>query len=237
MTRRRAVLLVGAFAVLAAAVTASLAQQQPGKLIPESPADGASVGRKPRFVIRTSGPAVEKLRFRIELSINGFETVAYRFDQVKDANGWAYTSLDDGAPGAVFFTRQPIAGGDYQWRVASWDGLSWSPGDANYRIRIDDVPPADVEGVRMWRDTSTGCVRLSWAPVVTDADGNAERVDSYHVYRYASKGPTRPVRPFEIGATAALQLDDCNLEALKAPVLFYRVVAQDEAGNLPGRKF
>ena len=45
------------------------------------------------------------------------------------------------------------------------------------------------------------------------------------------------MRPFEIGVTAALQLDDCDFDALKAPVLFYRVVAQDEAGNVPGRKF
>jgi hypothetical protein len=237
VTPRRAVLLAGVLAVVVSAVAPSLGQQQPGKLIPESPPDGASAGKKPRFVIRASGPAVDKLRFRIELSTNGFETIAYRFDQAKDANGWAYTSFDDGAPGAVFFTRQPIAGGDYEWRVASWDGLSWSPGDASYRIRIDDVPPADVDGVRMWRDARTGCVRLSWAPVVTDAEGNPERVGSYHVYRYASKGPTRPVRPFEVGTTAALELDDCDLDAQKAPILFYRVVAHDEAGNVPGRKF
>jgi hypothetical protein len=213
------------------------AQHQPATLSPESPRDGASVGKKPRFVVRASGTDVEQLRFRIELSTDDFRTIAYTFDQLKDPNGWAYTLLDDESPGAVYFLRQPIEGGDYLWRVGSWDGLSWRESATPFHLRIDDVPPADVDGVLMWREPATGCVRITWSAVTTDRDGRPERVALYHVYRYASKGPTQPIRPFEAGETASLELDDCDAEAAKKPILFYRVVAEDEAGNIPGRRY
>jgi hypothetical protein len=235
MMRRRAALL--AVVLTAVAWARTPAQQQPATLSPEAPADGASVGKKPRFLLRSSGPDVDRLRFRIELSKDAFKTIAYRFDQLKDENGWAYTELEDKAPGAVFFTRQPLDGGAYVWRVASWDGLSWKDGDATFRLQVDDVAPADVDGVVMSRDARTNCIHVHWAPVVTDVDGQPERMGIYRVYRYASKGPTRPVRPFEVGTTATLDLDDCDQEALTAPLLFYRIVGQDEAGNLPGRRY
>jgi hypothetical protein len=214
-----------------------VAQQQPPALAPESPRDGASVATKPRLVVRAGGVDVEKLRFRIELSRDGFKTLAYTFNQLKDATGWAVTTLDDQTPGAVYFPRQPLAGGDYLWRVASWDGLTWKEGRDRFRLQIDDVPPEDVEGVRMARDPGGSCMRITWQPVTTDRDGRPERVASYHVYRYAAKGPTHPIRPFEAGETTGFSFDDCDAASLEKPVLFYRVVAEDEAGNISGRTF
>lgn len=233
---RRRLPLAAAIVALAAPLLAH-AQAQPTLLSPAEPKDGASVGKKPRFVIRAATSDVEKLRFRIEMSKDEFKTVAYTFDQLKDANGWAYTVLDDQTPGAAYFTHEVLAGGDYKWRVSSWDGLSWLPSADEYRLQIDDVPPADVEGVTMTRDASAGCVRLRWAPVTTDRDGGAERVAVYHVYRYASKGPIHPVRPFEAGTSNTLEFSDCDKNELKKPILFYRVVAEDEAGNIAGRRF
>jgi len=225
---------------LCAALASSLAPavNQPSTLLPESPKSGASVGKKPRFILRMDGSEEpEKLRFKIEMSTDHFKTIAYTFDQLKESNGWAYTVLDDQSPGAVYYARQPLKGGSYEWRVASWDGLSWQEGGGRSRVEIDDVPPADVDGVRMARDPKRACVLITWAPVAVDVDGRAERVSSYHVYRYAAKGPTHPIRPFEAGETSGLELEDCNAEALKKPILFYRVVAEDEAGNIPGRRF
>ena len=228
--------IVAALGVVLAASYAR-AVTQPTRLLPESPKDHASVGKKPRFTIRVDGSDVEQLRFRIELSKDQFKTIDYTFDQVKDSNGWAYTALDDQSPGAVYFTRQPIAGGDYEWRVASWDGLGWQDGHGISRVVIDDVPPADVDLVRMRREPNRTCVQISWAPVATDIQGRPERVASYHVYRYAAKGHTQPIRPFEAGETAALEYEDCDAEAFKKPILFYRIVAEDEAGNIPGRRY
>ncbi len=223
--------------ILIAAAEVVFAQQQPKTIAPESPPYGASVGKKPRFLIRVSGGDVEKLRFKITLSRDAWNTVAYTFDQLDDAAGWAVTALRDQTPCAVYFPRQPLAGGDYEWRVASWDGLSWKDGEADFRLQIDDVPPGDVDGLRMVRERASGCVHLAWLPVLTDREGRAERVARYHVYRYAAKGPTHPIRPFEAGETTSHAFDDCDGEALKKTVLFYRVVAEDEAGNIPGRKF
>lgn len=237
MHRFRIRIVLGVSLAFVAAGLPALGQQQPTTLAPEAPRDGASVGKKPRFVIRASGANVEKLKFRIELSTDEFRTVAYTFDQLKDANGWAYTALDDQSPGAVYFTRNPIAGGDYTWRVASWDGLSWKEALDRSRLQVDDVPPADVDGVLMDREARKGCIRIRWQSVVTDVNGGSERVGLYHVYRYTTKGPTHPIRLFEAGQTPDLEFEDCDKAALKSPLLFYRVVAEDEAGNIPGRKF
>ena len=199
--------------------------------------DGSSVGKKPRFGIRVVGGDVDKLRFRIELSRDEFKSIAYTFDQLKDDNGWAVTILDDQTPRAAYFSREPLAGGDYLWRAASWDGLSWMDGTRRFRIQIDVTPPADVDGVRMTRDPEGPCVRITWEPVTTDREGGAERIKLYHVYRYAAKGPTHPIRMYQAGETADLEIEDCDTALSSKPVLFYRVVAEDEAGNIPGRKF
>ncbi len=237
MTSTRCGATIGACVLVLVAASVAGAQQQPESVSPELPKDDASVGKKPRFFIRIDGGDVETLKFRIELSRDEFKTIAYTFDQLKDDNGWAVTVLDDQTPGAVYFSHQPLAGGAYLWRVASWDGLSWMNGTGRFRIQIDDVPPADVDGVRMTRDPETSCVRIAWEPVTIDRDGGPERVARYHVYRYAAKGPTHPIRPFEAGETVELALEDCDAAALSKPVLFYRIVAEDEAGNIPGRKF
>jgi hypothetical protein len=236
ISAHREALLGGAVLLIVAAGTAA-AQQQPKTIAPETPQDGASVGKKLRFVVRVEGADVEKLRFRIELSRDEFKSIATTFDQLKDASGWAVTALADQTPGAVYVPREPLAGGDYQWRVASWDGLSWKEGGDHFRVQIDDVPPEDVDGVRMTRDPGGPCVGLAWQPVVTDRDGRPERVAMYHVYRYAARGPTHPIGPFQVGETTGVTFEDCDAASLEKPILFYRVVAEDEAGNIPGRRF
>lgn len=232
----RVTALAGVVLLLAAHVSVR-ALEQPERLLPETPKDGASVGKKPRFALRAEGGDAQKLRYRIELSRDGFETIAYTFDQLKEPNGWAYTELPDGTPGAVYFSRQALAGGDYLWRVASWDGLSWRDGHGMSRLQVDDVPPGEVEDVRMSRSQQVPCVHITWNPVAVDRDGRPERVAAYHVYRYTAKGTTHPIRPFEAGATPELQYDDCDPAALTKPILYYRVVAEDEAGNIPGRRY
>jgi hypothetical protein len=223
--------------VAVAGVTLAVAQQQPTLLMPERPANGASVGKKPKFIAKVGGADVEKLRFRIQLSTDGFKTIAVAFDQVADPAGWATTELDDGSPAIAYFAKVPVPGGDYLWKIASWDGLAWQDGGDQFRVQIDDVPPADVDGLRMTGDTGGTCVHLVWQAVTTDQQGRHERVARYHVYRYSAKGPTSPIMLYQAGETTGLAFDDCDATALKAPILYYRVVAEDEAGNIPGRRF
>lgn len=211
------------------------AQQQPTTLEPYEPLDGARSGTRPKFVVRAESASVMKLRFKIELSRDRFKTISYTFDQLKDSNGWAFTAAEGQEPGAIHFARQPIKGGDYLWRVASWDGLSWMTGPTEFRITVDDVSPAEVTGVRMTRVKGSGCVRVSWDSVVTDANGGTERIKQYHVYRYWERTRVNPIGPFAAGSTTDTEFEDCNPLTLGKPLVFYRVEAEDEAGNVFGR--
>jgi len=213
-------------AALLVAVVPALAAHPTG-LTPSAPADGATTGRKPRFAVRTSGGDTESVRFRIELSRDGFRTIAYTFYQLADPNGWVYAALESGA-GAVYAPRQPIEGGGYLWRVASWDGVTWKGGTGAFHLRVDDVPPADVRGLTMVR-RGNGCVGLAWDPVVADAKGGAERIAVYHVHRFISaRGPG-----VATGDATAAAFEDCDPELAARPLLYYRVVPEDEAGNVP----
>lgn len=233
MKRVAGVVAVAAMLLIGGAVRA---QQQPTSLTPEIPKDGASVNVRPKFVVRADSPDVSKLRFRIELSRDDFKTIAYTFDQLKEANGWAFLENEGETPGALYFPSKRIAGGDYTWRVSSWDGLSWKVSDTTFRLNIDDVPPAEVTDVRMYRNPQTGCMHISWDPVVTDVKGNPERVARYHVFRYWKRSSVPSLGPFEAGTTPGTEFDDCNADTLKRPMVFYRVEAEDEAGNIFGRR-
>ena len=220
-----------AAAVLLVAISPALAEH-PRSLAPQSPADGAVTGRKPRFVMRAEGGAAESARFRIEMSRDGFRTIAYTFDQVADPNGWIYAGdVDAGIPGAVYAPRLPIDAGRYAWRVASWDGVTWRAAAQTFRLDIDDVPPADVARLALTRDLPRGCVRLAWDPVVTDVRGGSERIARYHVLRFtavASPGSAGQ----EVGEAKAASFDDCDPALDDRPLVYYRIVPEDEAGNV-----
>ena len=217
-----------AAAVLLVAVSPALAEH-PARLAPESPDDGAVTGRKPRFVLRAAGDSAETARYRIELSRDAFRTIAYTFDQVADPNGWVYAA---DVPGAVYTPRRPIAAGRYAWRVASWDGVTWRVAPGSFRLDVDDVPPADVSRIAMTRDLARGCVRLVWDPVSTDVRGGSERIARYRVLRFtdASSSASAAV---EVGEAKAPSFEDCDPALADRPLVYYRVVPEDEAGNVP----
>jgi hypothetical protein len=219
-----------------AARPAAWGQQQPSRLEPEQPKNGDSVGVRPKFVLRADAEDVSKLRFRIELSRDGFKTVAYTFDQLREPNGWAYLEMETEPPGAAYFPQKKLAGGQYIWRVSSWDGLSWQTARSEFRVTIDDVPPAEVQGVRMTRDPSSGCVHVTWNPVATDEKGGPERVLKYHIFRYWERTTVPSIGPFEAGTATEAHYDDCDPATRKRPLVFYRVEAEDEAGNVFGRR-
>jgi hypothetical protein len=177
------------------------------------------------------GARLRQARFRIVLSEDGFRSAAYVFNQRERKAGWL-----PGEPGCVLYRpRRPLADGSYEWKVALWNGLGWDEGRDTRRLRIDTVPPADVEGLVMERDESGGALRLSWDPVFLDREGRAEFVARYHVYRYVAGPPYPVVRALRAASTPAHSWTDED-DAGPARLVLYRVTAEDEAGNEPLRR-
>jgi len=200
-----------------------------GRVFAIEPPDGAVSDANPVFQLgfEDIAPAeVRRARFRITLSTDGFRSAAYVFDQRELRAGWL-----PGEPGRVYFRpRSPLADGDYEWKAAVWNGWTWDEDPAARRLRIDTVPPADVVGLRLERDARSGSLRLSWDPVVLDRDGRAEFVARYNVYRYL-QGPPYPVLPaLRVASGPELSWTD-DEDTNRAPLVMYRVTAEDEAGN------
>ncbi len=203
---------------------------------PLDPPDGAVVGTRPRFAVGFKGTDLVKSQFKIELSRDGFETIAYTFDGREDRNGWAHTPFDD-VPGAVYMARRPLAHGTYAWRVYAWNGVEWVRGKRAHTLIVDGVPPADVQGLRVRVDRDRRAILLEWDPVTADREGGAERVALYHVYRYEKRSFFFVIRPFEIGTTESTRFEDADPRALDSRMLFYKVTAEDEAGNEAGHRY
>lgn len=229
--------LLAAFVVLGAppeAVRVAVAQVV-DEVYPLAPPDGAVVGTRPRFAIGFKGTDLVKVLFKIELSRDGFETISHTFDWREDRNGWAHTPFDD-VPGAIYVTRKPLPHGTYAWRVYAWNGVEWVRGKRVHTVMVDSVPPADVERLRVRVNRDRKSVILEWDPVAVDREGGPERVSLYHVYRYEKRSFFFVIRPFEIGTTEITRFEDTDPRAFDSHMLFYKVTAEDEAGNEAGRR-
>ncbi len=97
------------------------------------------------------------------------------------------------------------------------------------------MPPAAVENLKVHYDSDRGVVHLDWDPVATDCDGGAEYVARYHVYRYPRADRTPPVEPFEVAVSDQPRVTLPVDAAEDARLWFYRVTAEDMAGNEAGR--
>ena len=227
--------LLAPIASLLVLVAAAAHAQTVDDVYPVDPPDGGTAGTRPMLQVGAQGTELSKMRFRIELSRDDFETIAYTFDQKEEPAGWTFTALA-GENGAVYRVRTPLQDGGYTWRAAAWNGVDWVQGRKTSRLRIDGVPPADV-AVRMRVDPKRKSVLLEWDPVTVDRDGRPEVVTRYRIYRYERRAPFFVVRPFEIAATDDLSYEDASAQALGNGLLFYKVTAEDAAGNEPERRY
>jgi hypothetical protein len=197
-----------------------------------APDDEAVTGARPVFIVGYSGVAPgdeRRLRFRIELAAEAREGKDYRFDQRRSRSGWLPGDVDE----VQFRPPRPLADGAYRWDVAVWDGVAWSPAGTPRRLRVDSVAPAWVDSLRVELEPDGTRVRLTWKPVTADLAGAPEFVARYHVYRF-ELGPQQPlVRPYRIGTVETPGFVDERPPADRA-ILFYRIAAEDHAGNVTG---
>jgi hypothetical protein len=228
-------LAAAAFALSCLAVLAVEPAPPVDRLGPTVPADGAVTGPRPLFEIEyeTMGdPHPRDLRFRIRVEARERTGTTYVFDQRQHATGWLV-----GEPGRILYhPRAPLADGEYRWEVAAWNGVAWTTAARRHAIRIDSVPPADVEDLRVRFDPEAGSARLEWKPVTLDVNGRPEFVESYQVYRYESGGPFRRVRPHQLAVVTQTRFVDTTPRPSADPILYYQVTARDEAGNEGGAR-
>jgi len=201
---------------------------------PVSPEDDSVVQARPLFHLAYTGlddDGLRKARFRIVLESQTERGVTFSFDQRKRRNGW--TAGDAGE--MIYRPKRPIQDGRYRWEVAFWDGTGWQTDDRRFRLRVDSVPPAAVENLKVSHDAGLGVVDLEWDPVALDVEGGAEYVALYHVYRYPRADRTPTVEPFEVAETDQTRVTIAVDTEEDAKLWFYRVSAEDLAGNEAGR--
>ena len=212
----------------------SVSAQEAVEVQPVEPFDDAVVRARPVFHLSYTGlddAALRKARFRITLESRTDAGSDFSFDQRRKRGGWA-----PGEPGEVLYRpKRPIPDGRYDWEVAFWDGTNWQVGDRRFRLRVDSIPPAPVEKLTVRHDPGRGVVELEWDPVALDVNGGAEYVARYHVYRYPRADPTPRVEPFQVAETEQTRASLPIESEEEAKLWFYRVTAEDLAGNEAGR--
>ena len=235
MSQRNRRLRLVAF-LAAVAWVAGLAAAPPApvdRVWPIAPADGAVTGPRTVFEIgygALGDPHPRELRFRLRLEPAQAGGRAYVFDQRRRRSGWLV-----GEPGRVLYRpRKPLDDGEYRWQVAAWNGVQWVVSPDLHLIRIDSVPPGEVEALQVKLDRESGRAMLEWAPVTLDRDGRPEFVERYPVYRYERGGPFRRVRVKELAVVEQPGWVDMEVASTGERILFYQVTAEDEAGNEGG---
>jgi hypothetical protein len=221
--------------LLAALLPSAATAQQTGKVYAVAPEDGAVLGPRPLFQIAAreiDDEGLRRLELRIVLSSDRFQSETYVFDRREREAGW--TPGEEGR--LLYHPRQPIADGEYAWRLSLWDGARWIVSSPTYRLRIDSVPPAEVRGVRVRHDGARGALVLEWEPVTLDERGSAEYVERYRVYGHERASPFPPAAVYEIGATETPRLEIPLEPGADPPLWFFKVTAIDAAGNEAGRR-
>jgi hypothetical protein len=82
---------------------------------------------------------------------------------------------------------------------------------------------------------TSGLVELVWDPVATDVEGGPEYVARYHVYRFPRAETTPQAAPYRVTTTEQTSVTLPVSDAGEPAIWFYRVTAEDLAGNEAGR--
>ena len=220
----------GLLLLLAWASLPAIAEPAASRVFPVAPLDGAVVGPRPVFQLGYEAlgePHPRKLRFRIRLEPLHPGREPLVFDQRRRSSGWLA-----GEPDRVLYrARKPLPDGSYRWEVAAWNGVEWLVGDDVFELRVDSIPPAEVEGLRVVLQRDDERLVLEWKPVTLDRNGAPEFVVRYHVYRFERRGGFRGVRSHEIAVVEQPRFLDTEPRSERSKILYYRITAEDAAGN------
>ncbi len=128
----------------------------------------------PTFQLKTTDFNLDPLRFRIELSTNGFATIAYAYDQTLVPAGWDAASYSNDQI-ASFTPTSAIADALYQWRARAYDGADWSVVTTGRSLRIDTTAPSSLS---IQADSgATFTTDLTVAIALSAADGGSGMAD------------------------------------------------------------
>ncbi len=204
------------------------------RVYPVAPEEGAVTRERPVFLLGFDGVDPEeerRLRFKLSLEPDGDRSAARIYDQRERRSGWVL-----GREGQVVFRPpRPVPDGTYHWRAWAWNGVEWVAAGAARSLRVDTVPPAAVEGLEVSLDRTLERLVIEWDPVTLDRDGGPEYVRRYHVHRHELDPRQPPARIYEIGVVESPRFED-RLPTGDPVIVFYRVSAEDLAGNISGRR-
>jgi hypothetical protein len=202
-------------------------------IFPLAPETRTVSGPRPIFHIGFTGVDahdVRRMRFKLVLREDGLNAETYVFDQRRRKSGWTQGSRGE----VIYRPRKPLRDGEFVWTVMAWNGVNWVAGGSSRTIRIDTVPPADVLGLTLAFDRDTQELTIDWDPVSLDQQSHSEFVSGYHVYALPGRADLPVARPYRIGIVEVPRFVERVASPEDVPIIFYRVVAMDQAGNVSG---
>ncbi len=211
------------------------AAELPDRAFPISPDHQSVVGGRPVFSIGYAASEdleQRELRFRLTLAPTGNTGRTLVFDQRERRRGW----LPGEGDSYIFRPFRPVPDGSYRWRVEFWSGVEWIGGGDSHELTIDSVPPAEVTDLQVRADRELGGMILEWQPVAADRDGRPEFVRRYHIYRYEQRPFFSGALKNEVGVSELPRFEDRTPLPDGLEILYYRVAAEDLAGNEAGKR-
>ncbi len=172
------------------------------------------------------------LEFRITLRPTDDSGRTLVFDQRMHRRGW----LPGEGKTFVFRPSRPVQDGSYRWGVEFWSGVEWIGGGTAHELTVDSVPPAEVTDLQVRADRELDVMILEWRPVAVDRDGRPEFVRRYHIYRYEQRPFFSGALKNELGVSELPRFEDRTPLPEGRRILFYRVSAEDLAGNEAGKR-
>ena len=191
------------------------------------PANNTWIGtRTPTFNFSAVDPDSDTLVYRIQISEDGFKTMAFDFDQRLDKAGWSMNLYDSGKEARFTMDMgSPLEQGKtYQWRVEAWDG-GWM---SNFSVaRTFKVDVTGATGYVTDAGPSTPVNREALATMsFTDPESG---VVAYEAGLGTSKNKTDlvPMTPQDL-ATGKIRFTNLTLEDKKT--YFFTARAKNQAG-------
>ncbi|MEW5761035.1 MAG: FG-GAP-like repeat-containing protein, partial [Candidatus Thermoplasmatota archaeon] len=114
----------------------------------------------PSFILVSNDEDGDKLKYKLELSNDNFNSIYATYDLTLSTAGW---SSADYAPGtnAQYTVQSSLPDGEYQWRGYSNDALVWSKVSEIRKFKIDTIAP--ISNIEQLPKYSLFLFTVSWS--------------------------------------------------------------------------